>query len=131
MTDKEREQKYKDVFNSMIPEKQYTAAELGVAPASMTAMVNRGMVTKIAGKPMKYIKVIKGVSVKNKLILDIIKQYPNGSYISFGKNGYVKDVICMICDNKICDINDYMKPLEFDNFDYFFIKGKKFDLKMI
>ena len=47
---------YITILSLMESGREYTAYELGVAPASMTAMVRRSMVEKIEGKPCRYRK---------------------------------------------------------------------------
>ena len=61
--------KYLSVWNTMEDDKWYTAKELGMAAASMSAMVRRGLVIDRAGKPKQY-KKTSTVLVK---ILDILK----------------------------------------------------------
>ena len=132
MNDREREQKYKEVLRAMTPEKQYTAAELGVAPASMTAMVNRGMVIKIAGKPMKYMRPGAPKSVLKGRIAEVLKDYPDGSMFNLCKNGYAVGCgkLCVVKNGEVVDLNDYGKIVNPDNFDYLLIKGKKIELKL-
>lgn len=50
-------EKYTEIFNKMQPGVQYTASQLGVAGATMTAMVRRDMVKDCGGKPKHYVKV--------------------------------------------------------------------------
>ena len=47
---------YINILELMEGGKEYTARDLGVAPATMTAMVNRNMVEKIVGRPCRYRK---------------------------------------------------------------------------
>ena len=51
--------KYLSVWNTMEDDKWYTAKELGMAAASMSAMVRRGLVVYRAGKPKEYKKKTK------------------------------------------------------------------------
>ena len=48
--------KYMNVWNTMEDDKWYTAKELGMAAAAMTAMVRRGLVVDRACKPKQYKK---------------------------------------------------------------------------
>lgn len=134
MTPKEREKYYKEILDSMEYGKEYTAASLGVAPASMTAMTNRGMVDKIKGSPMRYMR--KGqkppkvsVSMMTEKVLNVLKDYPEDSYFSLGKEDYVRGILCVVHEGKICSVNDYMKPVEdYNDIKYVYIKGKKIEL---
>ena len=47
-------QKYIELYKTMDKDRWYTAAELGVAPATMTAMVNRNLVERTDTSPRKY-----------------------------------------------------------------------------
>lgn len=132
MTDKEREHRYREIVDGMQPGVQYTASELGVAPASMTAMVNRGLVEKIVGKPMKYMRPISSSSSEiDSRILKALEGYPEDSYFSLQKDNYISGRVCTIQNGQVCDVNDYMKNIKTDEFDTLYIKGKKVDLKSI
>ena len=48
---------YQEIWNEMEWNKIYTAKELLVAPASLTAMERRGLVKKVGVKPNKYVKI--------------------------------------------------------------------------
>lgn len=48
---------YQEIWNEMEWDKVYTARELLVAPASLTAMERRGLVKKVGVKPNKYVKI--------------------------------------------------------------------------
>lgn len=48
---------YQEIWNEMEWDKVYTAKELLVAPASLTAMERRGLVKKVGVQPNKYIKI--------------------------------------------------------------------------
>ena len=133
MTDKERERKYKDIASSMQSGVQYTAAELGVAPASMTAMVNRCLVIKTAGKPMKYMRIETSKSVLQGRIAEILNEYPEGSMFNLCKSNYAIGCgkLCIVKNGEVVDLNDYEKIINPDDFDYLLIKGKKIELKSI
>ena len=53
---------YKVIYDKMDWDVVYTASQLGVAAASLTAMSKRGMVEVIDGKPKKYRKVFSPLS---------------------------------------------------------------------
>ena len=61
--------KYMSVWNTMEDDKWYTAKELGMAAASMTAMVRRGLVVDRAGKPKQYKKTVSTLINKGVLAL--------------------------------------------------------------
>lgn len=49
-------QKYIDIYKQMEDGKWYTAKELGVAPATMTAMINRNLAERTDTSPRQYKK---------------------------------------------------------------------------
>lgn len=65
---------YNRVYSQMEDNTYYTAKELGVAAASLTAMAKRGMVEVIKGKPNKYIKVNSNATTNLNIILENLKQ---------------------------------------------------------
>jgi hypothetical protein len=71
--------KYLNLYNQMQPDKYYTAAELHVAPATMTAMVNRGFAEKTNTTPRKYIKSASKIVQ----ILSILSGHEGESFIMY------------------------------------------------
>lgn len=82
--------KYEEIYNLMAEDKWYTASELGVAPASMTAMVNRGMVEKKDVSPRQYRK-IKNVMTQ---IVDILNQDANATFFVLYKENAPLGMMC-------------------------------------
>ena len=125
----ERERKYKEILSNMTPGQPYTAAELGVAPASLTAMVNREMVTRVVGKPMRYVRPKERKCQVEERILAALEGYPEGSQFALHKNGYATGVVCVIHKGMVCNVNDYMKRVDTTDYTTLFIKGKKVELE--
>lgn len=97
--------KYEIIYEQMEFDKWYTAAELKVAPASMTAMVNRGMVEKTDTSPRKYRKIKNVLSE----ISNLLSKYPNIEYFTlYKKASGDKTPLGMMCsyDSKNSKILD-------------------------
>ena len=93
---------YSGIYNRMQFNREYTAMELGVSGGSMTAMANRGMVKKIAGKPNRYVKL------ENKMakIMDIAKQFKDTEYFTLFKRDKNLGMFCRIKAECIVDAWD-------------------------
>lgn len=93
--------KYLDIWNNMEAEKWYKAADLGVAPATMTALVNRGMVEKTNTSPKKY-KKLKNTLVS---ILNILDKNPC-EYFTLYKINQPLGMMCSLKNEKVLDAWD-------------------------
>lgn len=101
--------KYLDIYNKMEKDKWYKAAELGVAPASMTAMINRGMVDKTDTSPRLYRrKQNKTVNILKKLG----NNFNDGDYFSlYPEQGL--GMLCTVEKERILDC--WGNPYNIDN----------------
>lgn len=90
---------YNEIYNRMQWNREYTATELNVSGATMTAMANRGLVRKIAAKPCRYAKV------ENKLakIMDIVKQFADKEYFTLFRREEKLGMLCRIKGGCIVD----------------------------
>jgi hypothetical protein len=89
---------YINVWNSMEDGQWYTAAELGMAAASMTAMVRRGLVQDKNCRPKKYMKIANPL-VK---ILDILKD-KEFEYFTLYKAGRDLGMLCSLKNERVLD----------------------------
>ena len=90
---------YIELHNKMELGVEYTAKDLGVAGATMTALVRRGLVEKIAGKPARYKKLEGGLRSS---IISLVKQHGTEFFVVHKKN----EKIGMQCSLKGNDIVD-------------------------
>lgn len=97
---------YNKIYEQMNIGEWYTASQLGVAAASMTAMCNRGMVEKTATTPRKYRKID---NCKYSTIAATIASYGSEYFTAF-KNGSPIGMLCSIKGNRIVDCWD--KPYD-------------------
>ena len=95
---------YKVIYDKMDWDVVYTASQLGVAAASLTAMSKRGMVEVIDGKPKKYRKVFSPLSK----ILEAV-QGRTSDYFFLHKEGNPIGMLCSDRNGKIYDCwgNEY------------------------
>lgn len=122
---------YQEIWNEMEWNKVYTARELLVAPASLTAMERRGLVEKVGVKPNKYIKIRNKYNeiysfvsrVRDELVLEKENELENISHIDISDVYFVawtKDaelgMLCRIknsavvdCYDKVYNTNDIVK----------------------
>ena len=90
--------KYLNLYNQMEPGKYYTAAELKVAPATMTAMVNRGFAEKTNTSPRKYIKS----NCKIVQILSVLKGHEDESFIVYTSDRSL-GMLCTLKNEEVYD----------------------------
>lgn len=101
--------KYLVIYDKMEAGVHYTAKDLGVAPASMTAMVRRGLVEDCGGKPKQYTKIDNS---KMKTIRDFYEQYrhdvPLGDtdYFTLFKKGETLGMCCHFDGGLVKDCYD-------------------------
>lgn len=112
---------YPSIYSSMEEDKWYTAAELGVAAASLNAMNKRGMVEVLKGKPNQYRK-IKSVLPT---ILSILSKEKPDFFTLYRKKGTV-GMLCSLKNNQILDC--WGKPYPIINITYMTIETKEFYL---
>ena len=113
---------YEKIWNSMEYDKQYTAAQLGVAPASMTAMARRGFVKTIDTKPKQYVKILSVVPK----ILEIVKK-ENPTHFCLHKENAPYGMLCSLGNNKILDC--YGNEYDTTNVVELEVNHKKYNLK--
>ena len=111
--------KYLGIWKIMEDGKWYTASELHVAPATMTAMVRRGLVTAIAGKPKKY---KKGINVLVK-ILDILKD-KDFEYFTLYKSDRPLGMLCSLKNEQVLDC--WEQPYDLTNVYRLVVKHQEF-----
>ena len=100
---------YIEIYHLMQPNHYYTAKELGVAPATMTALVNRGLVERTDTSPRKYVKVITSIFAA---ISSLKTSYPCDLFGLYRK-GEQTGMLCKIANNKVVDCWD--KPYDLTN----------------
>ena len=95
---------YKVIYDKMDWDVVYTASQLGVAAASLTAISKRCMVEVIDGKPKKYRKVFSPLSK----ILEAV-QGRTSDYFFLHKEGNPIGMLCSDRNGKIYDCwgNEY------------------------
>ena len=113
---------YEKIWNSMEYDKQYTAAQLGVAPASMTAMTRRGFVKAIDTKPKQYVKILSVVPK----ILEIVKKEKPTHFCLYKENAPY-GMLCSLGNNKILDC--YGNEYDTNNVVELEVNHKKYNLK--
>ena len=113
--------KYITVWNTMEDNKWYTATELGMAAASMTAMVRRGLVVDRAGKPKQY-KKVANVLVK---ILDILKD-KDFEFFTLYKTDRPLGMLCSIKNEQVLDC--WEKPYDLTNVCKLVVKHQEFTI---
>ena len=96
--------KYLSVWNTMEDDKWYTAKELGMAAASMSAMVRRGLVVDRAGKPKQY-KKMANMLVK---ILEILKDKDFEYFTLFKTDRKRRNKKNSICADRCTLINGFI-----------------------
>ena len=113
--------KYMNVWNTMEDDKWYTAKELGMAAASMTAMVRRGLVVERAGKPKQYKKVANPL-VK---ILDILKDQ-EFEYFTLYKTDRPLGMLCSLKNERVLDC--WEKPYDLTNVCKLIVNHREFKI---
>lgn len=93
---------YSEIYNRMQWNVEYTATELNVSGATMTAMANRGLVRKIAAKPCRYAKIENKVAK----IMDIAKQFDSVEYFTLFRREEKLGMFCRIKGGCIVDAWD-------------------------
>ena len=112
---------YNSIWNSMEDDIAYTAAELGVAAASLTAMSTRGLVEVIKGKPNRY---KKKSSVLPKILSILSQEQPEFFTLYSDKNSV--GMLCSLKKNQIVDC--WGNPYSIDGIKFMTIKRKEYEL---
>ena len=112
---------YIDIYNSMAKDVWYTAAQLGVAPASMTAMVNRGLVERSETTPRKY----KRLANPYVTILDILSKF-EFEFFTLYKSDRELGMLCYLEKEKIMDC--WGKPYDLTNVNRLVVKRVEFSI---
>lgn len=90
---------YLAIYDKMEFGKSYKAADLGAAPASMTAMVRRGLVEKINTRPLTYKKRKNNTTS----IISIVKANGNPEYFVLYRKNAEMGMLCSCKENDILD----------------------------
>ena len=111
--------KYLKIWKQMEQEKWYSAADLGLAPATMTALVNRGMVERTNTTPRKYKKI------ENKLvsILGILQKFDFEFFSVYFDNEEL-GMLCYLQKDKILDC--WGKPQDLTHVNKLVVNKKEF-----
>lgn len=112
---------YNSIWNSMEDDIAYTATELGVAAASLTAMSKRGLVEVIKGKPNRY---KKKSSVLPKILSILSQEQPEFFTLYSDKNSI--GMLCSLKKNQIVDC--WGNPYSIDGIKFMTIKRKEYEL---
>ena len=117
--------KYTEVYNNMQDNIWYTAKELGVAPATMTALVNRNLVVKDDScSPKKYLKINNPLCQ----IIEIIEQEKAlDKYFTLYKKDEKLGMFCIIKNDKVLDCWD--NPYDLNNVYKLEVNKKFFELR--
>lgn len=111
---------YNEIWNKMEWNKDYTAKDLTISPASMLAMERRGMVKKVAVKPNRYMK-------QRNTAIDIAKIVEDKDvYFTVWKVGKTMGMMCRFKNNSIVDCWD--KPYDVSGVNRVLYKGKEVEL---
>ena len=113
--------KYLSAWNTMEDDKWYTAKELGMAAASMSAMVRRGLVVDRAGKPKQYKKVANTL-VK---ILEILKD-KDFEYFILYKTDRPLGMLCSLKNEQVLDC--WEEPYDLTNVYKLVVKHQEFTI---
>lgn len=113
---------YVEIYEMMQPNQYYTAKELGVAPATMTALVNRGLVEKTNSSPRKYIKIINSIFAA----INSLKNTHSCEFFGLYKKDETIGMLCKFTNNKITDCWD--KPYDLKDVVIARFDQKYFDL---
>ena len=113
--------KYIDTWNRMEEGKWYTASELGMYAASMTAMIKRGLVDDLNTKPKKYHKK------PNKLItiLNILKDF-DVEFFTLRKENAPYGMLCSLDKERVMDCWGNLYDLE--NVNYLEVHHQEFNI---
>ena len=111
--------KYTDLYNRMESNIWYTAAELDVVPATMTAMVNRKFVEKTDTSPKKYRKI-------NNYATQIIELVKNSDFFTLYKTNHSLGMLCSLKNDVILDC--WCNPYDLTDVVSVSVKGKNYPL---
>ena len=98
---------YKEIYDRMEFNKSYSAKQLGVYPASLTAMAKRGMVKRLPTSPATYVKLDNTLG----LILDAVKNYPDAEFFILFKRGKELGMLCREKNGAVLDAFDKVYDL--------------------
>ena len=113
--------KYIDVWKTMAEGVWYTAVELGVAPASMTAMVNRNLVERTASTPRKY----RRLANPQVAILDILSGFDFEFFTLYKRNQPI-GMLCYLEKEKVMDC--WGKPYDLTDVNRLVVKKVEFSI---
>jgi hypothetical protein len=84
---------------NMVPTEPATAAEIGLAAATLSAMARRGLVEVLPGRPNKY-RRIDNHSVG---LYEIIEQHKDCEFFTLFKTGKELGMLCFVSKGDIVD----------------------------
>lgn len=113
--------KYIEIYKRMEKDKWYTAADLGVAPASMTAMINRNLVERTDTSPRKYRRVANPQAT----ILDILSGF-DFEFFTLYKSDQALGMLCFLDKEQIMDC--WGKPYDLTNVNRLVVKKVEFSI---
>lgn len=117
--------KYLTIWLAMEPDTWFTAKELGVAPASMTAMKNRNLVKVKDTTPKQYCRIASTAAVLAFLLEKYKIEATN--YIGIHQYGEPLAMLCSVKNGKVYDCWD--NPYDITNADWVRIGKKYYDLE--
>lgn len=115
--------KYLEIYNQMEEDIWYTAKELRAAPATMTALVNRGLAERDTSTPRNYRKISNNIFIKIKDILTTT--HHTTEYFTLYKKDEKLGMMCSLKNDKILDC--YGNNYSLDNVIKIQIKKDFFD----
>lgn len=121
--------RYEEIYNRMVDNVEYAAKDLGVAGATLTAMMNRGLIERTSNSsPYRYRKVSGNPTFElTKKILSIVKDN-NADLFTLFKRNKTLGMLCsydkansrfLDCWGKAYDISDVFMMQ---------VKGQKYQL---
>lgn len=114
-------QKYIELYKTMDKDRWYTAAELGVAPATMTAMVNRNLVEKTDTSPRKYRRLFNPQAT----ILDILSGF-EFDFFTLYRSDETLGMLCYLEKEQIMDC--WGKPYDLTKVTRLVVKKVEFSI---
>lgn len=109
---------------NQVPTEPATAAQIGIASATLSAMARRGLVEVISGKPNKY-RRIDSPSVRVYQLLDEHKD-ELGEFFTLRKKDAPYGMLCSLKQGKIMDC--WGKEYDLTDVNYLRIGKKEFNI---
>lgn len=109
---------------NQIPTEPATAAQIGLAAATLSAMARRGLVEVIPGKPNKYRRIDSPILTILRLCEENKDDY--GEFFHLHRKGEKLFMLCSLKDNTILDC--WGKPYDVSTVDKVEFRTRKFEL---